>query len=455
MFDCAGPDQERNEWTQALRRGDRIQLYAKAMYPGWRNYVQKAQITIRYHDLVAGKGSGDASVEGLPARIQELSTIEQDPQKCAPSHEPKVVIYHQSLLAESGIPTSLRPLVQEKTGITALILGNFHIRINHKVTDMQTQKVGDNSSVAMYLNEYAIEDPNIEDIWVDVEYLKTAGIKVIGLLSMCEEGDRPQGEQNSLGSCDDLTFELSYKALHDLVVFKNLDGFNLDTEKCPNAVNAEEKRLSLQGVSRLIDRLHTDFGPNFIISITASAEALLSSDTDLETTGIGHRALEVQRGQLINWYNVRIFSRSERDRDQTNETRLPRTFKSWRVEDGTDEGRDPASNFVLRELNSYIRLLQLDVYRADKLLIAVSTTPNVCNETLLDHGPYIDPLRLRSLLELLRWSYGPISFGGLAGWEYSPARGSTTAGDTGGSRSPWHWAKETRAILESVFVEGE
>lgn len=61
--------------------------------------------------------------------------------------------------------------MREKTDITALILGNFHIRIIHKVTDMQTQEIGDNSSLVMFLNEYAIEDPNIEDIWVDTEYL--------------------------------------------------------------------------------------------------------------------------------------------------------------------------------------------------------------------------------------------------------------------------------------------
>ena len=454
MFGYAGPDQERNEWTQALHQGDRIQLYAKAMYPGWQNYVQKAQITIRYHDMVVGEGSGDASVENLPAKTQKLITLEQDPQKRAPSHQPKVVIYHQSLLAESGIPTTLRPLVKEKTGITALILGNFHIRMNHKATGMQTQEIGDNSSVAIYLNEYAIEDPNIEDLWADVEYLHTAGIKVIGLLNMCEEGDRLQGEHNSIGSCDGLSFERSYKALHDLVVSRNLVGFNLDTENFPNDVNTEKNMVSLQGVSRLIDRLHTDFGPDFIIVMTASAEALLSSHTDQESTGIDYRTLEIQRGHLINWYNVRIFSRSERDRDRTDETRFPRTFKGWRVVEGTDERRDPASNFV-HELNSYIRLLQCDAYRADKLLIAVSTTPDACNERLIDHGPYIDPLRLRSLLELLRWSYSPIDFGGIAGWEYSPARGSTTAGNTGGNRSPWLWPKETRAILDSVFLGGE
>ncbi|CAF9932257.1 MAG: hypothetical protein ALECFALPRED_005252 [Alectoria fallacina] len=256
---------------------------------------------------------------------------------------------------------------------------------------------------------------------------------------------------DSLGSCDDLTFERSYNVLHDVVVSKRLDGFNLDTEVRGEVVNAEDERMSLQAINRLIDRLNTEFGSNFIIVMTASAEALLSTDGNQKSTEIDYRALETQRGHLISWYNVRIFSPYERSGGHTNEIRLPRTLKGFRVGGGPDEQRDPASNFV-RELNLYIRLLQHGVYRADKILMAVSTTPNACDGTVRGHGPYIDSLRLRGILELLRWSYSPVAFGGVAGWEYSPVRGSTTVGHPGGSRSPWLWAKETRAILESVFL---
>ena len=277
--------------------------------------------------MVTKKESEDTSIKELPTKIQKPSTLKQNPRKRAPSHQPKVVIYHQSILAESGIPTSLRPLMREKIGITALILGNFHIHIIHKTTNMQTQEIRNNHSVTIYLNKYTIEDPNIEDIWVDTEYLQTADIKVINLLNMCEEGDKPQGEENLFKNCNNLTFERSYKALHDLIILRNLNNFNLDTEKRPNAVNTEKTRISLHKISRLINRLHTDFEPNFIIIITTSAEALLSFDTNQESTDIDYQTLEIQRGYLINWYNVRIFGRSERNRNQINEIYLPRTFK--------------------------------------------------------------------------------------------------------------------------------
>ena len=286
VFDRAGPDQERSNWVQALRRGDRIQLYAKAMYPAWQNYVQKAQITIRYQDIVASKVIGGAPIAELPEKVQRLTTLAQDPRQGAPSHQSKVVIYHQTLHAESGIPISLRPLVREKTSVTAVILGNLHLCMNQKATDMQSQKGNGNSSVTIHLNEYAITDPNIEDIWADVEYLQTEDIKVIGMLSMYGDGGMPEGESDWLESCDSLTFERCYKALHDVVVSRKLDGLNLDTEVCEDVMNADEERISLQGVIRLIDRLHTDFGPSFIIVLTASAEALISTDKHHRRTGM-------------------------------------------------------------------------------------------------------------------------------------------------------------------------
>ena len=444
VFDCVRPDQERSEWVQALRRGDRIQLYAKAMYRAWENYVQKAKITIRYQDVVVGDGIGDASMEELPEKVQRLKTQEQELRQGASSHQPKVIIYHQSLHAESGIPISLRPLIREKNSITAVILGKFHLCMNHKVTEVQSQKIKGKSSVTLLLNEYAINDPNIEDIWLDVEYLQTEGVKVLGMLSMRGDSTMPEGESNWLGSRDSLTFERSYKALHDLVVSRRLDGLNFDTEVCEDVVNAEEVKVSLQGVSRLIDRLHNDLGPDFIIVMTASAEALLSTDTNQQGTEIDYRTLESQRGHLINWYSVRLFGPRERNGDQTYEIRLPSAFKGWRVGDQTNERHDSASNLV-RELNPYIRLLQHDVYRADRILIAVSTTPNDRSEKPRDRGAYVDPHLLRSLLELLQWSYGPVDFGGVAGWGYFPARGSRAVGDAGDNRSPWVWVKETRA----------
>ncbi|KAL8817870.1 MAG: hypothetical protein Q9191_008062 [Dirinaria sp. TL-2023a] len=363
-------------------------------------------------------------MEHLPDRLRKLQVLEQNPREALPSHQPKVVIYHQSLHAKSGMLTSLRPLVREKTGIAAVILGNFRFQT-------PVQQVAGNGSAATYLNEYATDDPNIEEIWIDIDYLQKEDVKVIALLGMRGNDNVSDDDRKWLGSCDDSTFECLYKALHGLLVSRRLDGINLDMDVPGNEVNAERGRVSLQGVIRLIDRLHADFGSDFIIAITASAETLLGINTHQQSDGVDYRMLELQRGNLISWYNVRIFGR-------------------YRLGDDPYGTRDPAPTFV-RDLNLYIRLIQHDVYRAHKILIAISTTPNTVGETLGDRGAYINLDLFQSFLELLRWSYGPLDFGGVAGWEYSQASAPTTAGNSRGIGRPWEWMKETKEMLESVF----
>ena len=80
---------------------------------------------------------------------------------------------------------------------------------------------------------------------------------------------------------------------------RRLDGFSLDTEERGEVVNPKDEKMSLQAVNRLLDRLNTDFGPNFIIVMTASAEALLRNDGNQQSTEIDYRALETQRGPSL------------------------------------------------------------------------------------------------------------------------------------------------------------
>ena len=454
IFDSTEPnqEQERKEWVRALRPGDRIQLFAKAKYPAWMNYVQSARITIRYHELVAEEGKGDC-LEEIPEKLQNPRMLEQTPGEADPSHQPRVVIYHQSLHAENGILTSLRPLVRARTGVTAVILGTFHLRKKLKGIDTEVGKIEVNSSAVIYLNDFVIDDPSIDEIWVDIEYLHRKGVKVIGRLRICGDDEMPATESNWLGGSDDTAFEQSYKTLHNLVVSKSLDGFEFDLESDMPQIfaNTGEDLVSLNGLTQLIDKLRADFRPNFTIAVTASAEALLSTDGNKKRSSIDYRTLERQNGHLIDWYNVRIFSTNRRSYDQNNEIHFPRTFKGLRVEEGTDEKPDDPVSRLVSELNSYICLLQDNVYRADKLLITLLTTPNAVSEAPRDHGVYIKSDVLSSLLELIRWSYGPLNFGGVAGWEYLPARGLRTAEPAGRFELPWAWVRETRKILDSVF----
>lgn len=366
-FDYADPDQERRDWVQALRPGDRVQLYALAMYPGWQNFVQRAEITIRYHEVTREQGTEDDSIEDLPETHWKPKPLEQNPREPPPYHEPKVVIYHQSLHMENGILTFLRPLVQQKTGITAVILGNFRLYWNCKETPIPALDHEGSGRDAVFLNQYALDDSSIAGLWADIEYLQREDIKIIALLSFCRNDRTSNNDCKWLGSCDDSAFERCYELLHDLVVSRGLDGINLDTDVSENSVNTEKGGVTLEGLTRLIDRLHADFGSRFTIVLTASVESLLSTETSRKGHGIDYRALELQRGHLISWYNVPIFSCCTHGNDQK------------------DKLRAPASHFV-RELNSYIHLLHDEVYRAHRILLAISTSPDLDSQTLKERG---------------------------------------------------------------------
>ena len=88
--------------------------------------------------------------------------------------------------------------------------------------------------------------------------MQDIGVKVLGMLGGAAQGsfqrlDRSDGE-----------FEAYYVPLRDMVRRHNLDGLDLDVEE----------PMSLNGIIRLIDRLKTDFGPEFLITLAPVATAL-------------------------------------------------------------------------------------------------------------------------------------------------------------------------------------
>ena len=95
--------------------------------------------------------------------------------------------------------------------------------------------------------------------------MQDVGVKVLGMLGGAAQGsfqrlDRSDGE-----------FEAYYVPLRDMVRRHNLDGLDLDVEE----------PMSLNGIIRLIDRLKTDFGPEFLITLAPVATALRTCISEL------------------------------------------------------------------------------------------------------------------------------------------------------------------------------
>jgi hypothetical protein len=92
-------------------------------------------------------------------------------------------------------------------------------------------------------------------------------------------------------------FESYYLPLRDLIRARGLDGLDLDVEE----------PMTLVGIIRLIDRLRSDFGSEFIITLAPVAAALLSENPGHNLSGFSYETLEVMRGKDIGWYNAQFY----------------------------------------------------------------------------------------------------------------------------------------------------
>jgi chitinase len=196
---------------------------------------------------------------------------------------------------------------------------------------------------------------------------------------------------------DEATFEAHYCPLRDLVRERGLDGLDLDVEE----------EMTLAGIIRLIDRLRSDFGPDFIITFAPVAAALMSDNPRHNLSGFNYEALEVMRGKDIAWYNTQFYC-------------------GW-----GDLSNTGGFDFIVSR-----------GYPAEKIVIGMITNP--CN------GSGWVPFEiLQEVLITLRNRYP--GFGGVMGWEYF----NSLPGDRD---RPWEWAefmtKNVRPISSEAVVPG-
>ena len=140
-------------------------------------------------------------------------------------------------------------------------------------------------------NNHVPNDPRYVTLWAELRALQASGVKVLGML-----GGAAKGSFTKL-DLDESTFELYYCPLRDLVRERGLDGLDLDVEES----------MTLAGIIRLIDRLKSDFGHGFIITLAPVAAALMSDDPKYNLSGFSYEALEVMRGKDIAWYNTQFY----------------------------------------------------------------------------------------------------------------------------------------------------
>lgn len=252
---------------------------------------------------------------------------------------------------------SMQPLLTNGAGATHVIIAAIHINQDpNKLT----------------LNDDPPNSPLFEPLWTDVRMTQDAGTLVMGMLGGAARGSfiRLDGSQAD--------FETYYAPVCELIRRRRLDGLDLDIEE----------EMSLPGIVRLIDRLHSDFGDEFLITLAPVATALIQGLAHL--SGFSYKLLEDQRGSKIAWYNAQFYN-------------------GW--------------SFAQLPL-AYDQIVAQG-WRPEKVVVGLLTNPKNGSRGYI-------PLGTMSVA-LSQLVHRHATFGGVMGWEYF----NSLPGDT---LKPWEWA---------------
>jgi len=212
----------------------------------------------------------------------------------------------------------------------------------------------------------------------ELRILQASGVKVLGMLGGAAKGSYTRLDQ------DEASFERYYKPVAALVRERGLDGLDLDVEE----------PMSLGGIVRLIDRLRTDFGKDFVITLAPVAAALLNAEHNL--SGFDYEALEVMRGRDIAFYNAQFYC-----------------------------GWGDCSNPLMYEM------LIRKGWDPSKLVVGLVTNPE-------NGSGFVPWSGLATVLPVLVGRHP--RFGGVMGWEYFNSL-------PGGREHPWQWCQWMTALL--------
>ncbi|MCJ1397233.1 hypothetical protein MMC11_000425 [Xylographa trunciseda] len=288
---------------------------------------------------------------------------------------PRLIIYHQTHHTPTDTHVSLLPLLtQTQPRPTHIILAAIHLN------DPQSLSSTSPPLPPLHLNNHPPSHQRFFPLWTEVALLQAAGISVLGMLGGAARGTF------ALLDGSDAQFETHYRPLQDFLRTHRLDGLDLDVEE----------PVSLGSVIRLIDRLRTDFGPRFLITLAPVAMALIVDQRIENYAEFSYEALEVMHGREIAWYNTQFYC-----------------------------GWGDMSN------TAHYEMIIARGFPVEKIVVGVVTNPG-------NGAGWVPPEVLGHVLGSLRSRWR--GFGGVMGWEYFN-------GLPGGGGRPWEWVEWMGGVL--------
>jgi hypothetical protein len=160
-----------------------------------------------------------------------------------------------------------------------------------------------------------------------------------------------------------------------------------------------EEFEQLSDIVKLINRLKSDFGSDFIITLAPVASALLEGPN---LSGFDYVQLEQTVGSNISWYNAQFYS----------------GFGHFFPDD------------------QYIEIVEYKngIFPPSKLVATSLTSPE-------NGDGYIDPAEVVLSAKALSQKYG-YRFGGVAGWEYFNSQPNRS--------QPWQWATMMHNAMQDL-----
>ncbi|CAK7233660.1 hypothetical protein SCUCBS95973_008669 [Sporothrix curviconia] len=297
---------------------------------------------------------------------------------------PRLVIYFQTTHnATTGQPISMLPLITEQgIALTHLIVCSFHIG-----------EPGSAATPTLHLNDYPPSDPHFATLWNETAVLQAAGVRIMGMVGGAAAGSFAA---DTLDSTDTDEYEAAYSQLYDAIVIYSLQGMDLDVEQS----------MSQAGITRLVERLNSDFGPNFEVTMAPVASALQPGGAGANLSGFNYSALAATLAASatsgVSFYNAQFYN-------GFGSLATPSDYES-----------------IVAPPNGQ--------WTTEEVLLGQITAPS-------EGSGYIEPGTLNATVVALRDYYGTDNpLGGIMGWEYFDSA-------PGGTSAPWEWAQDMTAIL--------
>ncbi|KAK6349197.1 Cyclin-dependent kinase catalytic subunit [Orbilia blumenaviensis] len=297
-----------------------------------------------------------------------------------PMVKPRSQVWVQTFAAPNGGPLNLLALLDRETRVTHVYMAAIHLN---------------DPPGNIHLNDVPPEDHRYDFIWPQIRILQQFGIKIIMLL-----GGAAQGSYQRLSGPDE-QFEAYYTPLLKMLRRYGFDGIDLDIEE----------NVDISVPLRLLRRLDSDLGPEFILTMAPVASAMFPRPWAVGLSGFDYNDLDRlavsstrPSGKLVDWYNCQFYN-------------------------GWGDAND---------LKYYNAIAMVGKWEPSRIVMGILGHPGNGGSGFVSHK------RLAEVIRQLRTNYP--TFGGVIGWEYF------NAGGADGFSEPWQWVKAMSNALYDPYA---